>query len=124
MDNGHIKDFVRNALGCGCDEEVFRRIDVERHVKVGDITLMRKIKVGGRLLVYVLEADDNTIGQLPLLVKKGVEERDSMGFNRFRLALLSDDNRIKNAALKAFKAVAADDRVHLHVLRKDEAREI
>jgi hypothetical protein len=124
MENDHVKDFVRNVLGCGCDEEVFRHIDVERDVAAGDIRLMRRIKVGGRLLVYVLDADAGTIRQLQSIIKSGMEERDSSSFNRFRLVLLSDDDNVKNAVFKAFKAIIADDRVHIHVLRKDEAHEI
>ncbi len=120
-----VKEFIRDSLGCGCDEEVFRHIMVERGVRVGGATLVRKINVGNRLLVYVLEAGADTIKQLPLLVKAGRGERDARGFNRFRLVLLSNDKNLKRAAFDAFNAIEPlDEKVHLHVLRKDEAKGI
>jgi len=116
-----IKTFVRQTLGCGCPEEVFNYIDCQSDVVLKDILLSRKINIGNRLLIYVIEVStpDSVKHILPLLVETGRRERESMRFNRFRLVLAADSlNEIKQAADAVFETVKKDERVHLHIIPK------
>lgn len=115
----NVEEFVRKGLGCDCAEEVFRRIDNEHGVRVAGIPLRNRIDVGGRLLVYV--ADPGDLGAtLPALVEAGRGERDSGGFNRFRLVLVSGDAALKERAFRAFRDMpGADEKIHLHVVEND-----
>lgn len=118
-----VRDFVRNKLGCDCAEEVFRHIENETGVSAGGVVLRNKLNIGGRLLVYVAEADTEAFAQniLPLL-RAGKDERDARGFNRFRLVLVSGDKKLKKAALEIFRNDRElDEKVHLHVITKIEA---
>ncbi len=121
-----VKDFVRNTLGCGCDEEVFKHIVNVRDVEAGGVTLRNRINVGNRLLVYVAEADTAAIlEKLPALVKAGKDERDTRRFNRFRLVLVADDKTVKKAAFEAFAALGRmDEKIHLHVLGKNDVKDL
>ena len=117
-----VKDFVRNSLGCDCSEDVFRHIENERNTEAGGFMLKNKINVGGRLLVYVVDADANILREIPALVSMGKKERDSRGFNRFRLVLVSDDIKMRKRGFEAFKAIGVpDERIHLHIIGKKEA---
>jgi hypothetical protein len=125
MSDESVKIFVRNTLGCDCAEEVFSHIENERDVEAGGATLKNKINVGNRLLVYVVEAHADILKAMPALVSAGKKERDARGFNRFRLVLVSDDKKLKKRSLEAFKAISASDqKIHLHVIGKNEAKGI
>ncbi len=125
MSNENVREFVRNTLGCSCAEDVFRHIENERGMEAGGVVLRNKINVGNRLLVYVVEAGTGTLAEMPALVAAGKEERDSRGFNRFRLVLASDDNKLKRRSLEAFNALGAtDDKIHLHIIGKAEAESL
>jgi hypothetical protein len=51
-------NFVKNTLGCNCPDEVFKQVKVCFGVRPSaGITLERWINVGGRLLVYIFNAD-------------------------------------------------------------------
>ncbi|OPY25362.1 MAG: hypothetical protein A4E28_03224 [Methanocella sp. PtaU1.Bin125] len=116
-DREKIKAFVQDVLGCGCAEEVFKVIEL-RHKRKGDVKYDR-INIGNRLLVYVLRADDPAfIGEeLPGMLSEGLKERDSGGFNRFRLVLATGVPSAGVAATNAYKATGlADDRLFLHVV--------
>ena len=118
-----VRDFVRNKLGCDCAEEVFRHIENERGASAGGVALRNKLNIGGRLLVYVVELDTKAYERniLPLL-RAGKDERDARGFNRFRLVLVSEDKKLKKAALEIFKNdTGLDEKIHLHVITKGEA---
>ncbi|HTY89887.1 MAG TPA: hypothetical protein VMC84_01800 [Methanocella sp.] len=118
MSDENVRTFVRNTLGCDCDEEVFRHIENEHGASVAGYTLRNKINVGNRLLVYIAEPGDLE-KTLPELVNAGRDERDARGYNRFRLVLVSDDAALKERAFKAFKKLpAADEKIHLHVVGK------
>jgi hypothetical protein len=117
----NIKIFAQQTLGCGCPEEVFEHIDSQSNVQLDGMVLSRKIKIGNRLLIYVVEmADAGSVKQnLAFLVASGRKERDSIGFNRFRLVLSADNtDEVKKTAEAMFAGINRDDKVHLHVLPK------
>jgi hypothetical protein len=121
-----IKHFVQNTLGCGCPEEVFQSIDVRRSVRLNSfITLDSAIIIGNRLLVYVAETGSAGCIEehLPVLVAAGRKERDEKGLNRFRLVLVSDwPDEVRQAADRLFEELrGADEKIHLHVIKKSQA---
>jgi hypothetical protein len=119
-----IKSFVRQTLGCACPEEVFKRIDCQSNIKLNDnLLLSSKINVGNKLLIYVVEINDQDSMKhtLSFLLNIGKKERDSSGFNRFRLVLATDKlDEIKEVADVTFKTIDKDDRIHLHVISKKD----
>ncbi len=123
MSDENVKEFVRNTLGCDCAEEVFSHIENERGAEAGGIRLMNKINVGNRLLVYIADADGDTVEKMPALVEAGKKERDARGFNRFRLVLASDDREMMKRGFEAYRAMGIrDERIHLHIIGKKGAR--
>lgn len=118
-DRESIKIFAQETLGCGCPEEVFQHIDSQSNVQLNGILLSRKIKIGNRLLIYIVEmADADSVKQnLAFLVAGGRKERDSIGFNRFRLVVTADDiGEVKKVAEAVFAVINRDEKVHLHVI--------
>ncbi|HUL62971.1 MAG TPA: hypothetical protein VLT35_07890 [Methanocella sp.] len=113
-----IKAFVQDVLGCGCAEEVFQVIELRRETMEGKP--YDRINIGNRLLVYVFHTDDARWAEVTLarLVRAGKEERDALGFNRFRLVLATGRPAAMGAATKAFgRLPPVDDRTYLHVVR-------
>jgi hypothetical protein len=124
VSDDRVKDFVRNKLGCDCAEDVFDHIENDRDFDAGGVLLRNRINIGNRLLVYVAEGDAVT-GRIPALLKAGKSDRDAGGFNRFRLVVVTDDKKLKKTAMDAFKAMPGlDEKVHLHVMEKSEARNL
>jgi hypothetical protein len=135
MSNPELVRFVREALGCECPDDVLSRIECSGgHILPSGTALMYRLDVGGRLLVYV--ADEAAIeagtGQGPLMrfLQEGIAERDRFGFNRFRLAIVSDNIEDTGRWVLGMLAPAGglldlssleglDERVHLHVIRRD-----
>ncbi len=120
-DREAIKTFVQKTLGCGCPEEVFEYIDCQFNIKLDDIELSSKINIGNRLLIYVIEVNNQSSVKniLPFLVSAGKNERDNLKFNRFRLVLVTDKlNEIKGNAETIFNTIPKDEKVHLHVVDK------
>ncbi|NTV53835.1 MAG: hypothetical protein HGA73_00050 [Syntrophaceae bacterium] len=120
-----IKHFVQVTLGCTCPEEVFRTVDVRRNVPLNSfIALDCVLIVGNRLLIYI--ADAGTEGcveeHLPILVRRGKEERDGKVLKRFRLVLVADEPReIRQSADRLFEELrGGDEKVHLHVIKKND----
>ena len=125
MRNENIKVFVRQTLGCDCPEKVFEHIDCQHDIKLNnDISLSYKINIGNRLLIYIIEANDSNFvkSNLSTLVYVGKNERDKRGFNRFRLVIVSDKtNEIKQVAHTMFEVLEdKDEKVHLHIVNKNE----
>ena len=61
----------------------------------------------------------------PIIKKKAmlftIKERDSFGFNRYRLVLAADNPSIfKKHACDIFDTLEKDERVHMHVVHKDD----
>ena len=112
-----IERFVRDILGCSCPDEVFR--DIGR-AALTDAPWYLQIRVGGRLLIYLADAD--RADSLPALVAAalhhGVAERDRDGFNRFRLVLCgAAPEGLRAVAEQAFAdAPERDERTHLHLV--------
>jgi len=120
--NKKIKFFIQKTLGCNCPEEVFRHIDCQSHVPVNKIIVKNRFNIGNRLLIYVIEVSDTISLQtiLPLLLHAGQKERDEAGFNRFRLVLETDRaHEVKRAAEEIFKGISKDEKIHLHVIHKE-----
>jgi hypothetical protein len=123
FDREAIKFFAQQTLGCGCPEEVFEHMDCQFNIKLNhEIILRNKIKIGNRLLIYVLEVNNagpiKTI--LPFLVAAGKTERDNLKFNRFRLVLITDKlDEVKGTAEPIFDSISKDEKVHLHVVHKE-----
>jgi hypothetical protein len=123
FDKEKIKTFVKLTLGCTCPEEVFAYIDCQSNIKLNDdIVLSNKINIGNRLLIYVVEVNNpaSIKNTLPFLVNTGKAERDNSKFNRFRLVLVTDKlNEIKEVAESMFNTINKDEKVHLHIVSKD-----
>jgi hypothetical protein len=121
-DKESIKTFVKQTLGCTCSEEVFAYIDCQSNIKLNDIVLNSKINIGNKLLIYVVEINnrDSIKELLPFLVSTGKREKDNLGFNRFRLVLVTKKlNEIKEKAEHVFNTINRDEKVHLHVVSKE-----
>ncbi|HON79212.1 MAG TPA: hypothetical protein PK544_12025 [Spirochaetota bacterium] len=124
-----IKLFARNALGCGCEEEVFRKISTEDNIRIkGDILLRKRINIGNRLLVYITEPipDGNLSKTLSAVVKYGKSERDTAGFNRLRV-VIPDSLQIYTVedAENVMKAcIGSDDKMHVHIIGQSDLDQV
>jgi hypothetical protein len=121
-----IRQFVQETLGCSCPEEVFARIDYREN---DDQEIWEKrIIVGDRLLIYVINPDDlsEIRGLIQSAIRQGVEERNELGFNRFRLVVVATqpDEQASIAESAFAHSEYVDDRTHLHVVTEREVAEI
>ncbi len=126
MDYNKIKTFVQKTLGCGCPEEVFNKIDYQSDFKLNEISLLSRINIGNRLLIYVTKIynPDLIKKDIPLLISEGKKDRDSSGFNRFRLVIVSDgSNAIKEYVYSIFNTLEKDEKIHLHIISEDDMPE-
>ena len=123
-DNKAIAEFVRNTLGCNCPEEVFRYIDCRTVVNIDESMLPAcEINIGNKLLIFATAIDDvdSLMSVLSKLVRAGINKRDEKKFNRFRLVLLTAGaSYLAEQASEIFNSLAADEKVHLHVINKDD----
>jgi hypothetical protein len=122
-DNRAIERFVRGTLGCGCPDEVFNSIVIERTGGPDNPARHVRLLVGNRLLIYVMDARDleRARAAVSVLAQQGIEERDRAGLNRFRLVVAVDDptRRMTAAAAGFANSTVPDDRAHLHVIAAD-----
>lgn len=122
--NEAIKAFAKDILGCNCPQNVFNKIVCEDDVNVDSgLTISHKINIGDRLLIYVsiLDQTSELGSELPKLVDAGEKERNNKGFNRFRLALVSENpDIIKDDAHKSFEKLEKDEKIHLHIINKND----
>jgi len=120
IDKEKIKRFVRDTLGCGCPEEVFRSIDCKRDVELGGgVILHSMITIGNRLLIYVVYDNQDFVEKhLALLVSAGKKERDSRGLNRFRLVIVTDRIPGNGDVIRRVfgELQGKDENIHLHVI--------
>lgn len=126
---GGIKQFVRQTLGCTCRDEVFERIvQDDSHDSIADLPVSHRILIGEKLLVYLWEPDDiNSLKRdLPSVVDRGRNERDTTGYNRFRLVILTHGSEtLEKTAGDLFRAAAGDDRkLHIHCVEAREAEAV
>lgn len=122
--NKLIKTFARDILSCGCDEEVFNHIEHQSRVLVTpDIEADKRINIGNRLLVYIIKIDDpgSINGNLAKILSAGKKDRDTGGFNRFRLALIAPEGGINKKILSDIfdEFRNGDEKMHLHILDHD-----
>ena len=119
-----IKEFVRKNLGCSCPEEVFRYIDLQRAVNISEnIVLDYEINIGNRLLIFTIGIDEvNSLeAVISKLVQAGIKKRDNNKFNRLRIILLTAGiNDTAEQAREIFNSLITDDKIHLHIINKDD----
>lgn len=125
IEKKNIKSFVKQTLGCGCDDEVFDLIESQEDVKVDNHYLLAdKINIGNRLLIYVIALNDSNLLKncLSTLFSIGKRERDVRGFNRFRLVIVTEEKNLIIRSAEPFfnDLVDKDDKMHLHVIAKNE----
>lgn len=119
---GRIERFVREVLGCTCPPAVFDRIETDaspRHDLPQDV---RRIAVGGRLLIYLAAREQaESPSAMGKLVRSGLAERDGRGMNRFRLVIATDEggHAIDRIRLLFERTPGIDDRTHLHLVDRD-----
>lgn len=121
--NQHIKNFVRQVLGCTCPDEVFEQIE-DRQVSSPVSPHNRSITIGRRLLVYIWEVEDNARFREKFLamLAAGKKERDRRGLNRFRAVLAVSGNQsgvAAEATLHFSEFDGREDRTHFHVIPRD-----
>ena len=127
MKNKHpIKKFVQNVLGCTCPDKVFEQIE-DRFVQPSSSPHSRSITIGGRLLIYVWEADGQGDLQegLHAMLEAGQKERDARGLNRFRAVLsVETPHTVASRANKYFSLFEGrDDRMHIHVVPMSDLKD-
>ena len=119
MSDRAIEQFVRGVLGCSCPAEVFRSVTIEVNPPVfADLAQTRLLRIGGRLLVLLLEASESEARVLPLkqLFARGRQLRDAEGYNRFRLVVAAPA-AVQQPLAERFTGLAGrDERLHLHVV--------
>ncbi|UCH90254.1 MAG: hypothetical protein JSV49_01070 [Thermoplasmata archaeon] len=124
-----IKSFVQSTLGCSCPEDVFEFIESKDKIEVTNkITLSTKINVGNRLLIYVIESTDPDFitDNMAGIVMLGKSERDTFGFNRFRLVVVTDDTPdLKKLTENTFNNLdLQDDKIHLHIINQNDYQQL
>ncbi len=121
--NEAVKAFAVNVLGCNCPEEVFSSIQFEKAPgRVGGAGLIFEILIGGRLMVLGVAGTELQELRVSLarLVAEGVARRESQGFNRLRIVVVSDDRECLARLMPLFEGIPEkDERVHLHVVRQE-----
>jgi len=121
MNHPEIKRFVQATLGCSCPEEAFDKIDCATD---GSGPWSKRIDVGHRLLIYILDATDvpDLAASVASALQVGVAERNTEGFNRFRLVVASSNSAgIRATAEDAFvRSSTGDERAHLHLVALDD----
>ena len=121
-----IEHFAKQVLGCSCPHEMFD--DVDYRLVVGNAGPLRKIIVGDRLLIYIVDFD--RAPSAACLIKEalceGVVERNERGLDRFRLVLLTADPDVSDDAWQAMVRALpqCDDRVHLHMIDVKDAADL
>ena len=118
-----LKSFVQKGLGCGCPDEVFSFIQIKKKPDVfRGLPIDSLVTIGDRLLVAIClsESLDSGMGAgIKEALAAGKQLRDSAGFNRFRLVVISEKaDSIAPAIQEQFAGLTGlDDRIHLHVVR-------
>jgi hypothetical protein len=119
--SAELEYFARETLGCRCAPEVFSQVEDSETPPLGLPEIRRRIAIGGRLLIYVVEVGDGVpdVAQLSHWVTAGRAERDRRGMNRLRLVVSLNDPTPPSVTVieDAFSRLQGlDERIHLHVL--------
>jgi hypothetical protein len=124
VDHGAIERFVRGTLGCGCPDEVFHSISIDRLPALAARPPVLQLLVGSRLLIHIvaLPEGSGTSGWLEQLAAQGRATRDRYGYNRFRLVVAMPAAAPLRADLEArfARTTGRDERVHLHLIGPDQ----
>jgi len=121
-----IKRFVKEQLKCECPDEVFESIEYEKDVEIEGLKVRDKVKVGGKLLVYVVDEEDldYMLDEIPRLLAAGKSERDVSGLNKFRFVLLSDKILEMSQVLVSVQIDSGsnmDENMFVHMVSKQSA---
>lgn len=123
--------FVRETLGCTCPDEVFERVEMRRGLPLPASGSVRRIAIGGRLLIYLVEgmSVDDVNRDIQAWTLSGRMDRDGVSMNRFRLVIgldglsTTDADGIRDAfAAACDEGDERDDRMHLHIVDSDAIR--
>jgi hypothetical protein len=116
--NESITQFVRGILGCGCPDEVFKKIEVQTADRPELPSGTTRINIGDTLLIYILRpiSAEALLSSIERIVFAGKEDRDSHGFNRFRLVIAEDEKRLGSdlAVSKFSTETGNDEKMHIH----------
>ena len=120
-----IKSFVVDKLGCNCPAEVFNIIKWQKDVQINrNIILDYKFNIGNRLLIYIINIEDDKFldDNLLKIITLGIGERNNNYFNRLRIVIISNNiAEIGSIAQNVFNNLNIDDpKVHLHVIHKTD----
>jgi hypothetical protein len=120
-----VKRFVREVLGCSCQDEVFKQVEI----KLGSSVIRScstdyEISVGGRLLMVLSSepVEGFSLDRLEKVMAEGRTARDAGKFNRFRFIVQADNvPETEQKLLRLFEGLTTkDEKTHLHVIgRKD-----
>jgi len=124
MEKTGIVNFAMHVLGCGCDNSVFDSIEKEDHSILNcGVKLRKKIVIGRRLLIYIADANDIRPADVCPVISEGIHERDSMGYNRLRLAIVTPRvSELAASYLCEFGCMQGkDDRTHIHIVSDEDA---
>jgi hypothetical protein len=121
--NEIIKSFAVELLGCGCGSDVFNSIEVSDEAFGRGLTGGKRILIGGRLLIYLVPCDDRAglPDDIAFLIRRGIEERDRNGYNRFRLVLAASrpEELLGTTHDLVQSQIYGDEKLHFHVLPSD-----
>jgi len=117
-----IKTFVREELGCKCEDSLFNQIVMGMpSIFSGENPGWdMQIMVGFRLLISITPVQKlkSINDDIMKILQAGREIRDKHGLNRFRLVLLGHlDEGLFGICQK--KAQQLDERMHVHVIEMD-----
>jgi hypothetical protein len=120
-----IEKFVREELGCTCPAEVFTSTYLEKNPDAfSDLVKGTLLRIGGRLLVYVVKMGDLASAgpKLEQILRRGREVRNADGFNRFRLVVVASDIEAgQQILLQNFESLSdLDEKLHLHVIKPEQ----
>jgi hypothetical protein len=119
-----IEHFVRGTLGCGCPDEVFQDVVIDRLPAVAGRPAIVQLLVGSRLLIHVVAPPEGAAvnGWIEQLVSHGRAARDRHGYNRFRLVIASQvlPASAREIRDRFARATVGDDKVHLHFVGSDQ----
>lgn len=114
-----IKTFVREELGCKCEDSVFDQIVVGMpSIFSGENPgCDLKIMIGFRLLISFapVQKVKSVNKDIIKMLQAGKEFRDEHGLNQFRLVLLGEIEKDLYEACQR-KAQELDDRIHVYVI--------
>jgi len=121
--NEKIKVFVRDALGCGCPEKVFEKIDVNKLLTVTHEKEISRIVVGDTLLIYIIHPASSAtfVDNVESIGLAGKSDRDANNYNRFRLVVSGFEGDVKQEQVseRFSKMFDTDEKMHIHFVDQE-----